>query len=160
MPLDDDPHIAVDVAAAEQAGLWDGELAASPDAVDVGGGVVLLPGAEISTGLRARLAQAGASQPAYRSGDQIVVVLPEVRVEINDATTAAAVRSAVRDWDVVVEQPKPGRMVLIPTSGRGVDALALANHVAETVGPPAAQARLVRVTPDPTPAPTTKEDPP
>lgn len=151
VPLEDDPRVAVDVAAAEQAGMWTGELAdAAGSGVAVGSGMVLVGG--LSDRLRGRLDEAGAGQPVYRHDDRTVVVLPEVRVRAGDEKTAGAVRTAVEDWtgEVDVAEPTPGSFVLTPASHRGADALELANHVAETVGPDAAQARFLRV--------TTKED--
>jgi ferric-dicitrate binding protein FerR (iron transport regulator) len=152
--LEDDSRIAVDIAGAERAELWDGELAAAAAAgAPVSSGVVLVPGAELSPVLRAELDSSGAAHPVYRSDDQTVIVLPEVRVETSPNTTVADMRSAVAGWDVVVDQPASGRFVLTPASHRGADALALANHVTESVGPAAAQARFLRITPDHTQAP-------
>lgn len=148
VPLEEDQRLAVDVAAAEEAGMWTGELAdAAGSGVEVGSGMVLVEGAELSDGLRGRLDEAGAGQPVYRQADRTLVVLPEVRVEAGDERTAGAVRSAVASWagDVDVAEPKPGSFVLTPASHRGADALELANHVAETVGPDAAQARFLRI---------------
>jgi hypothetical protein len=153
IPLQDTAQVAVDVRAAQRAKLWDGELAKA--ATDAGSKVtddlVLIPAAKLSPKLRDRLEEAGAVQPVFRYDDgTLLVVLPEVRVETKDPTTAAALQSVVKDWasDVDVEQPKPGRFVLKPASGRGEEALELANHVSEQVDPDAAQARFLRIVPD------------
>jgi hypothetical protein len=153
--LEDDSRIAVDIAGAEQAELWHGELAAAAATGDaVTPGVVLVPAEDLSPALRARLDSSGAGLPVYRAADQTVVVLPEVRVETSPDTTVDDMRSAGAEWDAAVDQSASGRFVLTPASHRGADALALANHVTESIGPAAAQARFLRITPDRTgPAP-------
>jgi hypothetical protein len=147
--LEDDSRIAVDIAGAERARLWNGELAtAAASGAPVSSGVVLVPGGDLSPALREELDSSGAGHPVYRSAGQTVVVLPEVRVETSPDTTVADMRSAVAGWDTAVDQSGSGRFVLTPASHRGADALALANHVTESIGPAAAQARFVRITPD------------
>jgi hypothetical protein len=161
MALEDDSRIAVDIAGAERAHLWDGELAeAAASGAPVSSGVVLVPGGDLSPALRDELDSAGAGHPVYRSAEQTVVVLPEVRVETTPETTVADMRTAVAGWDAAVDQSGSGRFVLTPTSGRGADALALANHVTESVGPAAAQARFLRITPDKTLTPPGERPPP
>lgn len=149
VPLDDTSLVAVDVPAAKRARLWDGDL---EDAADGAGArraddLVLVPTAELPAELRDRLREAGAVQPVLGHDDTLLVVLPEVRVETGDADTAASLRSVVQAYadDVAVEQLAPGRFVLRPSSGRGEDALKLANHVYERVRPDASQARFLRV---------------
>jgi hypothetical protein len=155
--LEDDSRIAVDIAGAERARLWNGELAtAAASGAPVSSGVVLVPGGDLSPALREELDSSGAGHPVYRSAGQTVVVLPEVRVETSPDTTVADMRSAVAGWDTAVDQSGSGRFVLTPASHRGADALALANHVTESVGPAAAQARFVRITPDNTLTPPTE----
>jgi len=149
VPLDDTSLVAVDVPAARRAGLWGGALAAAAAGPGPGRPADLLlgPAAALPADLRDRLREAGAAQPVLGHDDTLLVVLPEVRVETGDADTAAAVSAAVRDFaaDVAVERPAPGRFVLRPRSGRGEDALELANHVYERARPDAAQARFVRI---------------
>jgi hypothetical protein len=153
--LEDDSRIAVDIAGAERARLWNGELAtAAASGAPVSSGVVLVPGGDLSPALREELDSSGAGHPVYRSAGQTVVVLPEVRVETSPDTTVADMRSAVAGWDTAVDQSGSGRFVLTPASHRGADALALANHVTESIGPAAAQARFLRITPDPTLSPS------
>jgi hypothetical protein len=147
VPLDDTSLVAVDVPAARRARLWDGELEDAAAGARRADDLVLVPTAELPAELRDRLWEACAVQPVFGHDDTLLVVLPEVRVEAGDADTAAAVSSAVRDYaaDVAVEQPAPGRFVLRPRSGRGEDALELANHVYERARPTAVQARFLRV---------------
>lgn len=161
IPLDDAPQLAVDLPAATRASLWDGELAkaAGDTGTQVTRELVLVPADTLSRKLRDQLEEAGAVQPVFRSDDTLLVVLPEVRVETHDPATAAAVQSVADDWpaDVEVEQPRPGRLVLRPASGRGKDALDLANRVAEEVRRATAQARFLHVVPDPDP-PSARRD--
>jgi hypothetical protein len=59
------------------------------------------------------------------------------------------VRSAIApvDSNAVIDESKPGRFVVKPSSGRGADALDLANRLAEELKPEAAQARFIEITP-------------
>jgi hypothetical protein len=97
------------------------------------------------------LENAGVLQPVYRSQGAILVVLPEIRVE----ETRLARQQQLRAWlkshaaDMFVEDKNAGRLTLRPVSGDGGDALALANALAEEVGPEMVQARFVRITPRP-----------
>jgi hypothetical protein len=147
VPLEDTSLVAVDVPAAKRARLWDGALEDAAAGARRAEDLVVVPTAGLPAELRDRLREAGAVQPVFGHDDTLLVVLPEVRVETGDADTAAAVSSAVRDSavDVAVEEPAPGRFVLRPRSGRGEDALELANYVYERVRPDAAQARFLRV---------------
>ena len=63
-------------------------------------------------------------------------------------SSAQDVRTAVEriDSDATVEESAPGRFVVKPSSGRGADALNLANRLNEEVGPDAVQPRFVRIT--------------
>lgn len=158
VPLEDTSLVAVDVPAAKRARLWGGALEDAAAGAERAEDLVLVPAAELPAELRDRLREAGAVQPVLGHDDTLLVVLPEVRVETGDADTAAAVSAAVRDYaaDVAVEQPAPGRFVLRPSSGRGEDALKLANHIYERARPDAAQARFLRIVtgkdpPDPGP---------
>ncbi|GIM91837.1 hypothetical protein [Paractinoplanes toevensis] len=143
VPLDDTALVAVDVAVARRARLWDGAPAGTP----AGAGMVLVPAADLSPELHERLRAAGAEQPVLRHGDTLLVVLPEVRVESADPGRAATVESAVADYpeSISVERPEPGRLILRPGSGLGGDALDLANYLHEHAGPDAAQARFLRI---------------
>jgi hypothetical protein len=97
------------------------------------------------------LERAGALHPVFRSHGAVVVALPEVRVEESRATK----RQHLEKWltshaaEAVVESRHDDRIVLKPVSGRGVDALALANQLTEQVGPELAQVRFLRVIPYP-----------
>ena len=84
----------------------------------------------------------------FRAEDgSLITVLPEVRVECEDPAVLDAVSSSLRDARVT--QRTDERLVIEPTSGRGEDALALANHLAESFDLEVAQARFRRIIPRP-----------
>lgn len=89
--------------------------------------------------------------PVFRSHGGIVVALPEVRVEEGRKTHQARLEKwlTAHGDDVQVVSRGGDCMVLKPVSGSGQDALAIANDLAEQVGPEMAQARFIRVTPRP-----------
>jgi hypothetical protein len=151
VPLSSDPHFAVDKTSAQMQGLWDGELASAADTAGhhIGDGLVMLPKDAVSSDLRGQLDQTGASAPVYRAGEALIAVLPQVRVEVTPDTSTSDVRGAIADIDAhaSVTEPAPGRLVVTPSSGRGADALELANQIVERLRPEAAQARFVRIMP-------------
>jgi hypothetical protein len=89
--------------------------------------------------------------PVFRSHGAIVVALPEVRVEESRKSHRAKLHKWLAEHrnDVMVVSRGDDRVVLKPVSGSGQDALAIANDLAEQVGPEMAQARFIRVTPRP-----------
>jgi len=93
------------------------------------------------------LVERGAIHPVFRAEGAMLVALPEVRVE--DASPRR--QAALHDWlaqhrgEAEIVQDRGDRMVLRPTSGRGLDALALANHLSEQVGPEMAQPGFLRI---------------
>jgi|HubBroStandDraft_2_1064218.scaffolds.fasta_scaffold463910_1 hypothetical protein len=105
---------------------------------------------ELSPDDQGALDAAGAIQPVYRHGSAMIVVLPEVRVDIEKAERPELI-SFVKNGSVpaAIEQDERGRLVLRPMSGSGADALALANGVHETLHPKVAQASFLRVIPKP-----------
>jgi hypothetical protein len=88
----------------------------------------------------------------FRAADgSLLVVLPEVRIEAADERQARKIRRALDGASVASEvvRDKGEQLVVRPRSHKGGDALELANLVAETVEPPMAQARFLRVVPRP-----------
>jgi hypothetical protein len=86
----------------------------------------------------------------YQTDDKsLLVVLPEVRVETTDPAKEQRLYDLVKQSDAVVAEAKRGRFVIRPSSGRGIDALALANRVVERVKPDIAQVRFVHIVPRP-----------
>ncbi len=100
----------------------------------------------------AKLDRASAILPVYRHGDTLLVAFPEVRVEAQ-RTQRSKIRSIVEQGPkkATITGQRGETVVLRPVSGRGVDAIALANTLYETVHPRMAQARFVRIVPRPDP---------
>ena len=86
--------------------------------------------------------------PVYEAEDgSTLAVLPEVRVECADPAVLDAVAASLSGATVTDRSEE--RLVIRPDSGRGEDALALANHVHEAFDVDVAQARFRRVVPRP-----------
>jgi hypothetical protein len=111
---------------------------------------VLVAQADLPSGLIEELDRGAAVHPVFRYERSQIVVLPEVRVEVH-GEQQARLRAALESGRLAadIERDDGDRLVLRPRSGRGVDALALANSLQETVKPALAQARFVRVVPRP-----------
>ncbi len=96
---------------------------------------------------RDRLAGPGV-HPVFRAKDgSTIVVLPQVRVEDPDPDKLDAVARSVTDAHVTDRDED--RLVLEPESGRGAQALELANFVAEHHDVDMVQARFLRIVPRP-----------
>jgi len=148
----DHNQVAVDQGAAERAGL--GSTISDPDAplTKRGVGVTLTPRSSLTKTTLDRLQQAGALQPVYTREKATIVLLPEVRVEFDDAKQQQAVFDALADEDAPKHEIVEGssdRLVVRPTSGNGDDALQLANYIYERAHPPAATVRLMQFVPKP-----------
>jgi hypothetical protein len=144
-PVDD--RLAIDTRAAANAGLGDA-VSAVPVASRLPGGTAIVDRAAVSGELYRKLETAGAVQPVYRSGSALVVLMPEVRVELEGDQRAAALE-AIRASDVAadVTDDTPDRLSLRPQSGSAEDALDLANFIYERAKPAASSARMVQVVP-------------
>jgi hypothetical protein len=153
VPLRGGDEVAVDLDAAAAAGVDSAQVdgirrAGRP----LTGALVLVDGGALDEGLRGRLDQGGALQPVYHSSDgTLIVVLPEVRVEAAATGATAKVKQAVHasGVDADVTDTGSGRVTVVPKSGRGADALTLANEISERAHPEVAQARFLRVVPRP-----------
>ena len=111
------------------------------------GDLVLIKRDPFSTEQIDELIAGGAAHPVFRAGDALLVALPEVRVEESSAHGKRALRRWILqhgDRAEVVEDDGE-KLLLRPTSGQGLDAITLANHLTEQVGPEMAQARFLRV---------------
>ena len=102
-------------------------------------------GSECVTDLEKRLTP----QPVYRHRDALVVVLPEVRVEEAREGRAEEVEAWLEAHSEQVEviDRRSDRWALRPASGRGEDALTVANQLFEELKPELAQARFIRIVP-------------
>ena len=146
----DEEHVAVDQAAAKEAGL-DAFSANLDSAVRVGAGVLVTPRSSLSADIIQRLQEAGALQPVYRRDKAIVVAMPEVRVEFDTPDQRRKVMKLLSPnaSDVSVTEDTAERLVLRPVSGHGEDALNLANRIQERAKPAAASVRFVQFVPKP-----------
>ena len=91
-----------------------------------------------------------ALQPVFRAADGTrIVVLPEVRVEVADPGEQERLEAYVVQpgLDAKVTSSRPGRVVVTPSSGRGTDALDIANTMFERFHPEVSQARFLRIVP-------------
>lgn len=102
----------------------------------------------IPSKLAKELSRRGAYQPIYRRGDSMVVFLPEVRIEDERPEYRRKILSLLKrlEPELTVDQ-RSYKAKVKPKSGRGADALELANQIQETISPDFVQARMLRVTP-------------
>lgn len=143
VPLERSDDVAVDVSVP-------GLEALRERGRPLSGSLVVLPEADAVAALGADCASQPGVHPVFRSEDgSLVVVLPEVRVESEDEGALAAAGRSASSAHVTAESE--GRLVLAPDSGRGEDALTLANQLAESgdVDAEVIQARFVRLLPRP-----------
>jgi hypothetical protein len=93
------------------------------------------------------LTRTGAAHPVFKAEGATLIALPEVRVEESSSQRQRALHRWLREHSDLAQVVEDGgeRMILRPTSGRGLDAITLANHLTEQIGPELAQPRFVRV---------------
>lgn len=143
--------LAIDTRAATAAGLGS-EIAALPVGSKLPSGIMLVPRGKCPKELYGRLNTAGAALPAYRSGRAVVVLMPEVRVELNSGQHPAALRTLSESKvPAEITDDSPDRLVLRPRSGKGEDALDLANYLYEHIQPAASSVRMLQIIPKPGP---------
>jgi hypothetical protein len=124
---------------------------------EVRSGLVLVRSAELTDDVASALDAGGALHPVFVDPTGgLAVVLPEVRVEATTARQQQVVEEEARSADLPAEVEHKGdsQLVLRPSSGRGADALALANRIYEAAHPAMSQPRLLRVVEPPRPAPS------
>lgn len=151
VPLEASTDVVIDVdsaAGAELAGPALETLRASGRSLS---GSLLMVSRAAAT---AALGESGSSgpgvHPVFRSEDgSLIVVLPEVRVEASDPEKLAALGRSLTTAHITEQTGE--RLVLAPDSGRGEDALTLANALAETGDADVSQARFVRIVARPEP---------
>jgi hypothetical protein len=118
------------------------------------GQVVVLPKIALDAAITQAEAATGALQSVYRRGKELLVALPEVRVELDDAAQLVATREALADapHPVDVLEESEDRIVLVPQSGSADDALDVANYLHERARPAAASVRFLHFVAKPRPA--------
>ena len=149
IPLELDPeHVAVDVGEVGSRGGRRPDPAAVEGAVELRSGLYLVERSSLPADERRRLDQEDALLPVYQYEDALVVILPEVRVEIAEGSETE-VHRFLEEADVPnqILTDKGTRLVVRPESGRGEDALRLANKLQESVPGEMAQARFLRRVP-------------
>lgn len=145
----DPAFVAVDLARVGPASpavlAWADSARALPA---LRGELRLVPGTSVPPAVRAELDARGALHPVFRHGDTRLVALPEVRVEV-EPQERAAVRAAAEHGPVPaeVEDGPGGALTLRPRSGRGADALALADALERRLRPRLCQPRFLRSLP-------------
>ena len=140
-------RVAIDARGAASTELRD-VVRALPVASTLPSGMVIVERSAIAKGDYDRLSSAGLVQSVYRYGESLVVLMPEVRVELDqdqhgaalDAVKASRVRAQITD-------DTPERLSLRPESGKAEDALDLANFIYETARPAASSVRMIQVVP-------------
>ena len=142
----DEAEVAVDFAAVgsgapAEVGRWRAEFRGGRP---LKGEIRLVPRGEIPPAVLKALEKSAALLPVFTCEQARIVVLPEVRVEAG--AKGAELRAFLEKHrsSAVVASEEGERVVLRPASGKGLDALKLANELHEAVGPALAQARFVR----------------
>ncbi len=145
----DEEHVAVDQAAAKEAGLDAKVSAASVAAVRAGAGVFVTPRSSLTADTIKQLQKAGALQTVYRRDKAVVVAMPEVRIEFDTPAQRARVMSLLSPnvSHFSITEDTSDRLVIRPTSGKGEDALNLANRIQEHASPAAVSVRFVQFVP-------------
>jgi hypothetical protein len=144
----DEEWIAVDARRSEAADSTGSVQAVLRDASrPLRGDLVLVRRGALSDPQLDALSKQGAIHPAFHAEGATLVALPEVRVEESSPERQKAVRRWLRQHgdEAEIVEDRGDRIVLRPTSGRGQDALALANRLTEQVGPEMAQPRFLRI---------------
>ena len=146
----DDDYVGVDQRLAP-AGLIDKLAVAFDGAPQLPGGIVVATKSLIGSAALASLQDAGATRPVFRHGSALMVALPEVRVEMDNAAQRRAVEDLLADksHNMVVKEDLDGLMLLTPTSGSSADALEMANKIYEDAHPAASSVRFVQLVPKP-----------
>ena len=146
----DENYVAVVQQAAQEAGLDAQVETASKDSQRGGAGVLLVERSALDDKMLTSLRDAGALQPVYRKDQAVMVALPEVRVEFDTAEQRQSVMDVLADKSALphtILQSTDYSMVVAPASGRGEDALKLANDIQERGHPAAASVHFVQFVP-------------
>ena len=153
IPLDPTDQVAVDLETAKAVDL---PSTVTREIQGTGrplrGAIVMVARDAVVASVADLLDEAGALHPVFVAADDtLLVVLPEVRVEVADSEAATEVRQYLEAGSVPAEvvEDKGNWLTVRPTTGRGADALELANRIAEDLHPLTAQARFLRIVPKP-----------
>ncbi len=147
---EDEGFVALDLDRAEEVGIkLEVRNLLDEDAAELRRELYLVPRSGISEEVEERLSENGVLQPVLRHGDALLVALPEVRVETAGKKQNLAVRKFLESADVPSEiQSDQGQgFVVRPRTGRGLDALRLANELHEETSVEMADVRFLRMVP-------------
>lgn len=151
VPLEASSDVVVDVGSQAVAELTESELRALRDkGRSLSASLLLVAESDAAEALGEGCSTMAGVHPVFRAEDgSEIVVLPEVRVEGSDPGKIAELGRSVTSAHVTEQTAE--RLVLEPDSGRGEDALTLANELAESPDTDVAQARFVRIVARPEP---------
>lgn len=113
------------------------------------GSLYLFERNKLTPGLLQQFGQADAQQPVFQHGNTIIVVLPEVRAESSPGKKESLLKMLQHIDTVPAEVVEASglNLVLRPKSGRGIDALHLANQLYEHANMVMAHPRFIRLVP-------------
>lgn len=146
----DPDQVAVDQLAAERAGVGTEVRTATADGPRQVRGVLLARRSALGKDTLATLQKAGALQPVYKQARSVMVALPEIRIEFDGPDQRQAVMDLLAGTGSLghtVTEESSDRITLRPASGRGEDALTMANDIYERAHPAAASVRFVQFVP-------------
>ena len=144
----DETWLAIDTGQLKAAGITPRQEAALlKDAHPLRGQLILVKRQAIPPKKLGVLSRRGVAQPVFNSNGALLIALPEVRVEESSSQRRRALLRWIREHGDVVEivEDNGAKIVLRPTSGHGVEAIAVANQLNEQIGLELAQPRFVRV---------------
>lgn len=150
VPLKASPNVVIDLESEAVENLAESDLQNLRDkGRSLSTSLLLVPDEVAAEVLGETMVSAPGVHPVFSSEDgSLIVVLPEVRVEADAPESLVA---AGRADDAHIKDSNEVRLILEPDSGRGADALRLANELAEVPGTNVAQARFLRIVARPGP---------
>lgn len=146
--LEPSGRVALDLEIARNLGLGDELLERwRSDGIEVRHAIVIVEVDTVPEDAAAALDEASALFPVFEADGALIMVLPEIRVQSAGTQMTAKLQEYLDSSPIAaeVEQQSGERLVIRPATGRGWDALDLANLIEEALHPPMAQARFVRV---------------
>lgn len=144
----DPQHCAIDLPKVTSASLKsDLEALCTAQAAVKHRGMLVCHRDDLAQSQLVELAEHEALQPVYRHGTTLLLFLPEVRLE----EAKVDIHSDILDWlastgSAETKLSRSGATAKVyPISGKGTDALELANQLQEKFSPQMVQARMVRL---------------
>jgi len=113
------------------------------------GSLYLIARNMLSASILHQIDEAGAKQPVFQHGKSMIVILPEVRAESSPGKKESLLKMLQHTDTVPAEVVEASglNLVLRPKSGRGIDALHLANQLYEHANMVMAHPRFIRLVP-------------